>query len=107
MVSGVRSSCDSFPPKVRRYCVCSLRRARRRSKSPRQGADLVGAGGLRHFQPDLSVAAHRRIGRIAQTAYAEADPSGEAEHDDDRGRSVASRVKLNRRVTARSRNASS
>ena len=84
MVSGVRSSCDSLPPKVRRYWVCSLRRASRRSK-PRDNAPISSAladsGMSRRI---LAVAAHRGIGGIAQAADAQADPGGKAEHDDDR-----------------------
>ncbi len=100
MVSGVRSSCDSFPPKVRRYCVCSLRRASRRSK-PRDSAPISSAlAGFGHVETDLAVAAHGGVGGVAQASDAQADPGRKAEHDEDRrGRGQEGEIEQTRHRT--------
>ena len=105
MVSGVRNSCDSLPPKVRRYCVCSLRRASSRSK-PRDRAPISSAladsGMSRRIFPSTltaeSAALRKRpIRRLIQLAKPNMTMTAQA---------VVSTVALNRRVTARSRSPS-
>ncbi len=83
MVSGVRSSCDNFPPEGAQVLRVFVEARQQALEAARQRADFIGAGGFRHVEPDLAVAAHRGIGGVAQAPDAQADPSREAEHDGD------------------------
>ena len=106
MVSGVRNSCDNLPPKVRRYWVCSLRRAKRRS-NPRASAPISSAlpdsGMRKQILPSLptaeaAAACSRPMRKLIQVAKANMMTTAQA---------VAISVRLNSRVSARSRKASS
>ena len=68
-------------PQVLRVLVKARQQA---LETTRQGADFVLACCFGHIQADFPIVAHRGIGGGAQAPYAQADPGGEAEHDDHR-----------------------
>jgi hypothetical protein len=106
MVSGVRSSCESLPPSVRKYRACSSRRASSRSKA-RASAPISSAlrdsGISSRIRPSLPTAESaaersRPMRTLMKVARLKANTTASA---------VASKVRLKRCARARSRRSSS